>query len=64
MVLKILGAIKIKSFVEKLSNKKYTQAVYTQIDVLDYNKRKTEKFIYNFYQNPKEYVSDFEKFTK
>ncbi|MDD2675172.1 alanine dehydrogenase [Flavobacterium petrolei] len=63
----ILDAIKIKEVsVENYLNKNYTQPVYTQIDVLDYNKRKDGQFLdfTDFYQNPNEYVSDFERFTK
>jgi len=63
----ILDGIKIKQvspndFLTKI----YTQPVYTQIDVLDYNKRKDGQVIDNtdFYKNPKDYVSDFERFTK
>lgn len=63
----ILDAMKIKEVsVENYLTKNYTQPVYTQIDVLDYNKRKDgQVYDFNdFYTNPKEYVSDFEKFTK
>jgi alanine dehydrogenase len=46
--------------------KTYDQAVYTQIDVLDYNKRKDGQLLdkKDFFQNPSDYVSDFEKYTK
>jgi hypothetical protein len=46
--------------------KKYSEPVYTQIDTLDYNKRKDgkESSKQDFYQNPQEYISDFERFTK
>ncbi|UFH45205.1 NAD(P)-dependent oxidoreductase [Flavobacterium galactosidilyticum] len=63
----ILDAIKIKEVsVENYLTKNYTQAVYTQIDVLEYNKRKDGQVLdfTDFYQNPTDYVSDFEKFTK
>ena len=63
----ILDAIKIKEVsVENYLTKNYTQPVYTQIDVLDYNKRKDGQVLdfNDFYNNPTEYVSDFEKFTK
>ena len=63
----ILDAIKIKEVsVENYLTKNYAQAVYTQIDVLEYNKRKDGQVLdfTDFYQNPTEYVSDFEKFTK
>lgn len=63
----MLDAAKIKQVnVEDFLTKNYTQAVYTQIDVLDYNKRKDGKVVDNndFYSNPQEYISDFERFTK
>ncbi len=63
----ILDAMKIKEVsVEKYLTKNFTQAVYTQIDVLDYNKRKDGQVLdfTDFQNNPSEYVSDFEKFTK
>ncbi|RKS92562.1 alanine dehydrogenase [Flavobacterium limicola] len=63
----VLDAIKIKEVsVENYLTKSYSQPVYTQIDVLEYNKRKDGMVLdYNdFYNNPKEYVSDFERFTK
>ncbi|MCF6141922.1 NAD(P)-dependent oxidoreductase [Flavobacterium sp. K77] len=62
----ILDAIKIKSVtVENYLTKNYTQAVYTQIDVLDYNKRKDGQVLdyFDFYQNPTEYETNFERFT-
>ena len=47
-------------------NKIYSQPVYTQIDVLDYNKRTDNLQLDNgdFYVNPTQYISDFEKYTK
>ena len=63
----ILDAIKIKEVsVENFFSKRYTEPVYVQIDVLDYNKRKDGKVIgkNDFYENPTEYTSDFERFTK
>lgn len=52
---------------EDFLNKVYTQPVYTQIDVLDYNKRidgtKADSNR-DFYQHPEAYTSDFERFTK
>lgn len=63
----VLDAIKIKQVsVENYLTKNYSQPVYTQIDVLDYNKRKDGQVLdcTDFYNNPKDYVSDFEKFTK
>jgi alanine dehydrogenase len=66
-VKEVLDAIKVKEVsVENYLTKNYTQAVYTQIDVLDYNKRKDGEVLdfTDFYNNPKEYVSNFERFTK
>ncbi|MFV8342625.1 NAD(P)-dependent oxidoreductase [Flavobacterium sp. XS2P39] len=63
----VLDAIKVKEVsVENYLTKNYAQAVYTQIDVLDYNKRKDGQVLdfTDFYTNPHEYVSDFERFTK
>jgi len=64
----ILDAMKIKQVApEDFLNKIYTQPVYTQIDVLDYNKRiDGTKAGSNddFYKNPEAYTSDFERFTK
>ena len=63
----VLDAIRIKEVsVENYLTKNYTQPVYTQIDVLDYNIRKDGQVLdfTDFYNNPKEYISDFEKFTK
>lgn len=48
-------------------NKIYSEAVYTQIDVLDYNKRidgTVAQSNSDFYKNPKEYTSNFERFSK
>jgi alanine dehydrogenase len=66
-VKEILDAIKIKEVsVENFLTKNYTQAVYIQIDVLDYNIRMDEKVIdfTDFLNNPQEYVSNFARFTK
>lgn len=63
----ILDAMKIKEVsIEDYLTKTFDAPVYTQIDVLDYNKRKdgTVTTKEDFYQNPQEYVSDFERFTK
>ncbi len=63
----VLDAIKIKEVtVENYLTKKYTQPVYTQIDVLDYNirKDKLQKDCVDFYENPQLYESNFERFTK
>ena len=63
----ILDSMKMKQVsVENFLSKKYSEPVYVQIDVLDYNKRKDGKLLgkHDFYSNPTEYTSDFEKFTK
>ena len=63
----ILDGMKIKQVsIENYLTKTYTEPVYTQIDVLDYNKRLDGKIFGNedFYTNPKQYTSDFERFTK
>ena len=63
----ILDGIKVKEVSpEDFLNKVFSQPVYTQIDVLDYNKRTNGKILdkNDFYQNPQEYVSNFERFTK
>ncbi len=64
----ILDGMKLKQVsVNDFLNKIYSQPVYTQIDVLDYNKRidgtKSENNR-DFYKNPHEYTSNFERFTK
>ncbi|MFV8270027.1 NAD(P)-dependent oxidoreductase [Flavobacterium sp. GT2N3] len=66
-VKEILDAIKVKEVsVENYLTKNYTQPVYTQLDVLQYNKRKDGQVLNftDFYDNPQQYVSDFERFTK
>ncbi|WP_348799661.1 NAD(P)-dependent oxidoreductase [Flavobacterium adhaerens] len=63
----ILDAMKVKEVEPgNFLSKNYTQAVYTQLDVLEYNKRKDGKVLdfTDFHNNPSEYISDFEKFTK
>ncbi|MGO4821190.1 MULTISPECIES: NAD(P)-dependent oxidoreductase [unclassified Flavobacterium] len=63
----VLDAIKIKQVtVENYLTKNYTQAVYTQIDVLDYNQRIDGQVINckDFYNNSKDYIGNFERFTK
>ena len=66
-VKEVLDAIKITEVsIENYLTKNYTQPVYTQIDVLEYNKRKDGSVLdpNDFFHNPQEYVSDFERFTK
>ena len=63
----ILDACRIKEVTaDDFLNKNYTEPVYTQIDVLDYNRRTDGQKLNNqdFYNNPTEYVSDFGRFTK
>ena len=63
----ILDAIKVKEItIENYLAKNYTQAVYVQLDVLEYNKRIDGQLLdfNDFVSHPEEYVSDFEKFTK
>lgn len=63
----MLDAMKIKEVsVENYLTKNYSEPVYVQIDVLDYNRRKDGQVLTNndFYTHPFEYVSNFERFTK
>ena len=63
----ILDGMKIKQVtIENFLTKKYSNPVYVQIDVLDYNKRRdgSESSKHDFYQNPEKYTSDFERFSK
>jgi len=63
----ILDGMKIKQVnVADFLSKNYSEPVYVQIDVLDYNKRIDGQVLTNedFYKNPQDYVSDFERFTK
>ncbi|WP_298313660.1 NAD(P)-dependent oxidoreductase [uncultured Aquimarina sp.] len=63
----ILDAMKIKEVsVDDYLTTTFNEPVYTQIDVLDYNKRKDGRVIdkKDFYINPQEYNSDFMKFAK
>ncbi|MBW1298234.1 NAD(P)-dependent oxidoreductase [Aquimarina litoralis] len=63
----ILDVMNIKevSVQEYLANE-FDEPVYTQIDVLDYNKRKDGAVLdkKDFYDNPEQYVSDFMRFAK
>ncbi len=63
----MLDAIKIKSVsTNDFLTKKYTEPVYCNIDVLDYNKRKDGliKDSKDFYNHPTEYTSNFERFSE
>ena len=63
----ILDGMKIKEVsIENFLTKIYSEPVYTQLDTLDYNQRKDGKSIgiQDFYNNPTEYISNFERFTK
>jgi alanine dehydrogenase len=63
----ILEAIKVKEItIDNYLTKNYTQPVYVQLDVLEYNKRIDGQVLdfNDFVAHPEEYVSDFEKFTK
>jgi alanine dehydrogenase len=64
----ILDGMKLKEVSpEDFLTKIYSEPVYTHIDVLDYNKRldgtKADSNS-NFYKNPQDYTSDFERFSK
>ena len=63
----ILTAMKIKEVsVNDFLHKTFTYPVFTNLDVLDYNKRKDGKVHDNkdFYDHPTDYISDFDRFTK
>jgi alanine dehydrogenase len=63
----ILDGMKIKEVpVADFLTKIYSEPVFTQIDVLDYNKRQdgTASSKADFYANPIDYISDFERFSK
>lgn len=63
----MLDSMNIKSVsVEDYLSHTFNEPVYCKIDVLDYNKRKDGKVIdmFDFFNNPKEYKSDFLRFSK
>ncbi len=63
----VLDHLKIKEVsVPDFLSEEYDEAVYVQIDVLDYNKRKDGKILdmFDFFDNPQEYESTFKRFTK
>lgn len=65
-VKEILDAMRIREVgVTDYLNTSFDEAVYCQIEVLDYNKRKdeTDASIADFYENPQEYESDFMRFA-
>ena len=51
---------------EAYLNEDFDEAVYTQIDVLEYNRRKDGRVIdmYDFFDHPEEYEGDFFRFAK
>lgn len=66
-VKEVLDAIKIKQVsVDNYLSKKYSQSVYTQITALEYHRRRDGKLLgsNDFYANPNEYISDFERFSQ
>ena len=64
----MLDAMAIRKVsVEDYLNKVFNEPVYCKIDVLDYNKRKDGKKVddvFNFFNNPQEYESNFMRFAK
>ena len=63
----ILDHLKIKEVsVEDYLNKSFDEPVYTNANVMDYNKRKDDKDgdMFDFFKDPTPYESDFMKFAK
>jgi len=63
----MLDAVHIKKVsVDDYLHTTFNEPVYCNIDVLDYNKRKDGRVIdmFDFFDNPQDYVSDFIRFTK
>ena len=63
----VLDHMKIREVsVDDYLNKEFDEAVYVQIDVLDYNKRKDGRQLdmFDFFDNPQDYVSTFNRFSK
>ena len=63
----MLDAMYIKQVsVAQFLSDKFDEAVYVQLDVLDYNRRKdgVQKDMYDFFDHPEEYDSDFKRFTR
>lgn len=66
-IVEMLDAMKIKRVTpDDFLSKKYADAVFTQLDVLDYNTRADGRLLDNhdFYTNPQDYVSSFDRFSK
>jgi alanine dehydrogenase len=66
-VKEVLDGMKIKEVtVENFLTKRYSEPVYVQIDVLDYNKRidGSEGSKQDFYDNPTLYTSNFGRFSE
>lgn len=66
-IAEILKGMKMKEVSsDAFLNKTFSHPVFCQIDVLDYNHRVDgqELSITDFYKNPQEYESDFEKYTR
>lgn len=65
--LEVLDGMKIKKVSKtQFLDQKFSEAVYCQLDVLDYNERidGEKKPVQDFFQNPKEYQSSFAPITK
>jgi len=63
----ILNHLKIREVsIKEYLNETYSESVYVQIDVLDYNERKDGEIINkeDFYKNAEDYKSTFMKFAK
>ena len=63
----MLDAMYIKQVsVEAFLTEDFEEAVYVQLDVLDYNRRKdgVQKDMFDFFDHPEDYDSDFARFTR
>ncbi len=63
----MLDAMYIKQVsVEAFLTETFDETVYVQLDVLDYNRRKdgVQKDMFDFFDHPEEYDSDFKRFTR
>ncbi len=63
----MLDAMYIKQVsVEAFLTQEFDEAVYVQLDVLDYNRRKdgVQKDMFDFFDHPEEYDGDFLRFTR